>query len=180
MEQSDRKPLTGKMKKWADAYLETLNKTEAARRAGYGGNDADLANIGYQNYRKLEIQAYLKDQLDKMAMSAEEAIARLGDMASSSHADFAEVNLREDLKGHPKAHLVKTVITDVYEDKMGKVHHKLRLELYDAQSAILNVLKIHGKFNNDAGSSEDKPFIVKVVYGERANSQSPQSSPETD
>lgn len=64
--------LTGKMKKWADAYLVTLNKTEAARRAGYGGNNADLSNIGYQNYRKLEVQAYLKEKLDQMSMPESE------------------------------------------------------------------------------------------------------------
>lgn len=146
MEESDTKKLTGKMKKWADAYLLTLNKTEAARQAGYQGDDVSLAHIGWENYRKVQIQAYMKERLDQMAMSAEEALARLGDMAAASHADFADVNLREDLKGHPKAHLVKTVVTDVYEDKLGKVHHKLRLELYDAQRAIEDILKIHGKF----------------------------------
>lgn len=165
MESPDTKTLTGKMKKWADAYLVTFNKTEAARRAGYGGDDVSLAQIGYENYRKLGIQAYMKDRLEKMAMSAEEALARLADMAAASHGDFADVQLRDDLKDHPKAHLVKTVITDVYEDKAGKVHHKLRLELYDAQRAIEDILKIHGKFNNGPGSSENEPLVVKVIKG---------------
>lgn len=134
------------MKKWADAYLTTFNKTEAARQAGYEGTPTSLAQIGWENYRKLEIQAYMKERLDQMAMSAEEALARLGDMASASLADFTDVELLADLKDHPKAYLIKHLTSDVYEDKAGKLHYKTRFELHDAQRAIEDILKIHGKF----------------------------------
>lgn len=58
------KPLVGKQVAFVEWYVSAvvnMNKTEAARRAGYKGNDAQLAVIGYENYRKPHIRA----QIDK-------------------------------------------------------------------------------------------------------------------
>lgn len=106
-------------------------------------------------------------EFEKHHMGAIEALALLSEQARGSLGDFVDVQLLADLKEHPKARLVKHLTTDVYEDKAGKLHYKTRFELYDAQRAIEDILKIHGKFNNDAGSSEEKPFIIKVVYGDK-------------
>lgn len=84
--------LSGKQLKWADAYLgeAKFNKTEAARIAGYRGDDKSLANIGYQNYRKLEIKEYIEKRLSESVMSADEALQHLSDIARPpvSHFDF--------------------------------------------------------------------------------------------
>lgn len=138
--------LTPKQLAWANAYLETFNKTEAARRAGYEGNDVTLASVGYENFRKPQIEEYLRDRLNEKVMSADEALALLSEQARGSLGEFAEVQVLADLEDHPKARLVKSLTSDVYEDKAGKVHYKARIELYDSQSAIVNVLKVHGKF----------------------------------
>lgn len=148
-----------KMKVWLTEYYKCWNATEAARRAGYSSPDKQGQEI------KAKFADEIKAHVDELIMSADEAMIRLSDMGKASHGDFADVQLRDDLKDHPKAHLVKTVVTDVYEDKAGKVHHKLRLELYDAQRAIEDILKIHGKFNNGPGSSENEPLVVKVIRG---------------
>lgn len=46
------RPLTLKQRRWVRAYLETGNATEAARRAGYEGNDETLQAIGKENLHK--------------------------------------------------------------------------------------------------------------------------------
>lgn len=48
----EERKLTEKQKRFIDFYIETGNATEAARRAGYRGNNLD--RIGYENLRKLE------------------------------------------------------------------------------------------------------------------------------
>lgn len=154
--------LTAKEKAWADAYLVTFSKAGAARIAKYKGDNKTLAHVGWENYRKAHIQAYMKERLDQMAMSAEEALARLGDMASASLADFTDVELLADLKDHPKAYLIKHLTSDVYEDKAGKLHYKTRFELHDAQRAIEDILKIHGKFTDKLEHSGT--VEVKVEY----------------
>jgi hypothetical protein len=59
--------MTLKQRKWLTAYIETGNATEAARQAGYTGTDASLAQIGYENLRKLEIP--VRDLMDRRGLT---------------------------------------------------------------------------------------------------------------
>jgi phage terminase small subunit len=146
---------------FVNEYLKCWNSSEAARRAGYNGK----ANvIGPRLLADVSIKAEIDARIAELIMSADEALILLSEQARGSLGDFGGVQVLADLEGHPKARLVKALTSDVYEDKAGKVHYKARIELHDAQSAILNVLKIHGKFVSP-GESDDKPFIVKVVRG---------------
>jgi phage terminase small subunit len=140
--------LTDKQKAWANAYLETFNKTEAARRAGYDGNDVSLAKIGSDNYRKVQIMDYIRLRLDERLMSADEVLIRLTEHARGDLSEFADIQLMTDLKQHPKAHLIKRLTMDVYEDKNGKVHYKTHFELYDAQAALDKIMRYHGMYND--------------------------------
>lgn len=151
--------MTAKEKIWFSEYLKCWNASEAARRAEYKWPDKAGQKL------KAKFTAEIKARIDEKIMSADEAMILLSDQARGSLAEFADVQLLADLKEHPKAHLVKTLTTDVYEDKAGKIHYKTRFELYDAQAALRDILRIHGKFANDAGSSEDKPVFVKFVKG---------------
>jgi phage terminase small subunit len=128
---------------FVEEYLKCWNSSEAARRAGYNGRSNQ---IGSRLLTNVDIKAEIDARIAELKMSTDEVLVRLADQARGSHADFTEVNLREDLKDHPKAHLVKTVISDVYEDSKGKIHHKLRFELYDAQAALVHIGKAHGLF----------------------------------
>jgi len=63
------KKLTARQKKFALAYLKTLNSTQAAIEAGYAknGNEGSCAVIGYENLRKLNIKQYIDAELTKIA-----------------------------------------------------------------------------------------------------------------
>jgi len=79
-------------------------------------------------------------------MGPEEALALLSDQARGNLADFADVQIFADLKNHPKAYLLKTLNTDTFEDSKGRIHHKMRIEPHDAQAALRDILRIHGRF----------------------------------
>lgn len=157
------KKLTAKEQAWADAFLVTLNKAEAARRAKYKGDSSTLAHIGWENYRKAHIQAYLKAKLDEMAMPANEVLTRLSEQASADMSDFLEfkegIKLPYlDLKTANEKGLLRLVKKFKYNSE-----GQPEIELYDAQAALVHLGKAHGLFNNDPGSSEDKPIYHKMV-----------------
>lgn len=133
--------LTLKEQAWAEAYLETYNKTEAARRAKYKGNDATLSIVGYENYRKPKIQAYLKTRLQEAVMSADEVLKRFAEEARLNIAEFLipETLNIDPKKVHEKGHLVKSITPTKYGPK---------IELYDSQSARLNLGKELGLFTD--------------------------------
>lgn len=55
------RPLTEKQRKFCEAFLGPAkgNKTEAARQAGYKGNDNTLCTVARENLEKPHIVAYL-------------------------------------------------------------------------------------------------------------------------
>ena len=69
--------MTAKQIAFCEAWILTLNKTEAARRAGYSERSA--ATIGYENLKKPEIREYIHARLRTLAHTAdmEEAMAFL-------------------------------------------------------------------------------------------------------
>jgi phage terminase small subunit len=82
-----QRKLTLKQIVFAQAYISTEtrgNGTQAARRAGYKGNDSTLAQVAYKNLRIPEVEAYI-DKLQMEVersyqhdhMSAQEVVGRL-------------------------------------------------------------------------------------------------------
>jgi phage terminase small subunit len=138
---------------WLTEYLKCFNATEAARRAGYKSPDKQGQEV------KAKFADEIKAHIDELVMSADEALILLSEQARASLGDFAAVQVLADLENHPKARLVKSLASDVYEDKAGKVHYKARIELHDSQAAILNVLKIHGKFTEKVEHSADEKLL---------------------
>jgi hypothetical protein len=132
-----RKQANGAWNNWANGKTYDGNKPENSytwqtRARAY---DDHLAALRLAEY-------------EKRHMGPEEALARLADIARASHANFAGVLTRDDLRGHPNADVIKTIITDTYEDAHGRLHHKMKLELYPALNAIEDILRIHGKFDD--------------------------------
>lgn len=85
-------PLTIKQQLFCKYYLETLNATEAARRAGYKGNENTLANVGSDNIRKPKIRAYIDEQLAALTMSADEVLFSLDKIARGADiTQFADL-----------------------------------------------------------------------------------------
>lgn len=86
--------LTDKQRVFVEEYLKCWNATEAARRAGYAGSNETLAVIGFENLRKPNIAKFIQKRISEKAMSADEVLLRLGEIARGSLKPF--VKSRDD------------------------------------------------------------------------------------
>lgn len=175
--------LSNKQRVFIDEYLICLNASEAARRAGYNGKSNV---VGSQLLANLSISEEITQRLQERHLSADAVLARLADMARSDIADFTSLEKLSDLTNEEyrgKTHVIKRFKRRIYRPKNGDPFEEIELELYPADMNLERVGKVHGLFNSGAGESDDKPFIVKVVYGDRnqrANNSSQATAPETD
>ena len=75
--------LTEKQKAFADYYIESLNATQSAIRAGYSVDCA--RSIGYENLTKPHIKRYIDERLELLdkvrIMKMNEALIRLSEKA---------------------------------------------------------------------------------------------------
>ena len=78
-----RATLTLKQQLFVEAYIGPArgNATEAARKAGYTGNDATLAQVAAENMRRPQILALINSRVEEVAMTADEILAELADIA---------------------------------------------------------------------------------------------------
>lgn len=103
--------LTEKQKAFADYYIECLNATEAARRAGYSKKSAEV--IGFENLRKPKIEEYIQKRLDE---KEEERVA--------SQDEVLEY-LTKVMRGEIKEEQVVTENTGDYQSKAKVVKKKV-------------------------------------------------------
>ena len=82
------KELTTKQRLFVEAYLANPNATEAARRAGYAGNDLTLAQVGAENLRKPYIADLLEERVTEAAMSSDEVLAELAYIAKGDYVTY--------------------------------------------------------------------------------------------
>lgn len=141
--------LSGKQRAFIDAYLgeAKFNATEAARLAGYKGNDVTLASVGYENIRKPQIKSAIAAYWERNAMSAEEALSRIADVARADIGEFVTIIKKgekqvalvdmEQVKKH--GHLVKSISYTKYGP---------RIELHDAPAALRDIGKYHALFTD--------------------------------
>lgn len=161
--------MRNKQRAFIEEYLKDFNATQAAIRAGYSERSA--YSIGQENLKKPEIAEAIQARLNELQMGADEALKLLSDQARSSpeiFMTFEQGTWKLDL---PKAyrdgklHLIKSIMPTQYG---------LKIELYDAQSAIDKVLRVHGKYK-DVGT-EDNPLhidglkeMIEKAYGNDSN-----------
>jgi phage terminase small subunit len=147
--------LTTKQRLFVESYLSNgFNATEAARAAGYKGNDVTLAAVGYENLRKPQIAAVVSERINEAAMSANEVLARLSKHARGSLFDLldedGELNLK-DARARGVDDLLKKVKRTTFDtkDKDGNVTSTRtthEYEIHDAQAALVHLGKYHKLF----------------------------------
>lgn len=169
--------LTGKQKLWADAYITTLNQTESARLAGYSGEDNVLAKQGSENVRNPKIMAYVRERLEQHAMSAEEVLVRLTDIARGDIADcvneFGAIDVAE-AKRRGKSHLIKRIKikeTRVTEkDGTERDIVETELELHDSLKADEILSKYHDLTNRVKVQTWEDDIIADIKAGKMSYS----------
>jgi len=142
--------LSNKQQAFISCYLTTWNASEAARLAGYSERSARF--IGRENLTKPYIQAAIKARLDDLSVSSDEVIVRLTDIARGSLEDFIDIDdtggIRLDLAKAArlgKLHLIK---------RLEPTEWGWRIELYDAQAALVQLGKALGVFKEETHRDE--------------------------
>lgn len=138
--------LTIKQRLFLDHYIVCMNGTEAARRAGYEGDTATLANMASQNLRNQYILRALETRLNTFAMSPAEVLTRLTDIARGDVGDALNSSGAVDpteARNRGKSHLIKRIKTKTITTDDNDIH-ETEIEMYDAQSALTTLLKFHG------------------------------------
>lgn len=178
--------LTGKQQAFINAYLSNgFNATDAARQAGYEGNDNVLGVQGHENLRNPKIASIISERINEAAMSANEVLARLSQIARGEVTDFLDEDGKWDLKTARKLKkqgLLKKVkskrtskqldsITEGNEDsretlETSLVYEEVEFELYSAHEALRDLGKFHKLFNDrqEIGGINGGPIQVNVTY----------------
>lgn len=165
---TDEKPkLTHKQQVFVNEYLKSFNATAAAKAAGYSEKTA--YNIGWENVRKPEIQAAIKARLDEAHMGADEALKLLSDIARGDIGEFVndfggvDIGAARKLGKTRLIKKVKTKTITINGKNEDKEIIEEEVELYPADSALRDILKIHGKFKDTlditSGGEKIKGYI---------------------
>lgn len=84
-------PLTPKQKAFAELYVALGNATEAARQAGYKGNNITLASVAAENLRKPHISQYIAElstpKEEKRIATAEEVMEFFSNVMQGKEKD---------------------------------------------------------------------------------------------
>lgn len=140
------KSLTVKQRRFVDAYIETGNAAEAARRAGYKSRNADV--MGRENLRKPTVrkvlEARLKEIEDKRIAKAKEVMEFLtssmrgeikeeavvvegvGDGCSAARIIEKQIGVNDRIKA--AVQLAKRYGLDRPEDADGEAHITFKFE----------------------------------------------------
>lgn len=168
--------LSKKRRVFIEEYLKDFNGTQAAIRAGYAENSASVTAsrlIANDN-----ISDAIDAAIEERAMTANEVLQRLADMARGDMGDFLDVNsmglFNLDLakaKELGLLHLVKklkdrSVMTMTMKDgeEVATETHNIEVELHDAQSALVHLGRHHKLFTDKVETEIDGNVTLKVVY----------------
>ena len=136
--------LTPLQDRFVDWYIITLNRTEAARKAGYKGDDNALAVIGHRNLRNAKIRAAITARMEELTMPKAEILMRLEQEASADISWFFEVKggkVQIKESAFKKfGHLIKSI----RQTKDG-----IHLALYDSQKAKELLAKHYGMLTDN-------------------------------
>jgi hypothetical protein len=123
------------------------------------------------------IAAEVSDRLNALHMSADEALTLLTDQARGDIGqlmDVSTVGFTLDLYNAKEAGLTRlikrvkqktTIFQAKSESQEDREVTETEIELYDSQSALINILKIHGKFvdRQDITSGGEK-IVAPIIY----------------
>lgn len=175
--------LTNKQKIFVEEYLVSWNAADAALKAGYAPKYA--RQTGYENLTKPYIKQRIEDRLAESAMSANEVLKRLSDQARASLLPFVEITpdgfVYFDFS-HPDAknyfHLIKKIKTKrVRQITGGKDAEEwenewVEVELYDAQSALVQLGRHHSLFTDNIKGEIDHNLKVNIYLPDNQRNDS--------
>lgn len=179
--------MTAKQKLFCIEYMVDLNGAAAARRAGYSASTARQKAHGL--LQDSEVKAEIARLMEDKAMSAEEAVYRMTQMARGSLAPFlryteykqldADGKQKVDDKGKPLPPTISVSIDLTTEEARANLHllKELKstewgyeLKIHDPKDAVDKVIQLHGKYKQlpgDAGGDKNTTNIYVLPDGSK-------------
>lgn len=162
--------LTARQRLFIEEYLVSWNASDAARRAGY---KSAVNVVGSRLLANVSIQEVISKRMSEKAMKADENIQRLSDQARINISEFITEKTRYvyDKEGNQigeyqsfeldweqvklKGHLIKSITNTQWGP---------RLELYDGQTALVQIGKALGALTERVDMTSQGEKINLVVY----------------
>jgi phage terminase small subunit len=164
-QESIYKALTRKQRKFVDAYLETLNATEAARRAGYSDKSSGARVRGSELLANRNVRTAIDERLAEQVMSANEVLSRLTEQASVNISDFFLID-EDGAVGDVNTAYLKEHGNLVKKIKVEK--DKVELELYDGQNALVQLGRRWGVFTDKMDVKVTEQDVDAAIVAELA------------
>ena len=175
--------MTNKQKQFINEYLKCWNATQAAIRAGYSEKTA--YSIGPRLLKDVEIKAVIKQRIDENAMTADEALQEMANIARGditdlmviSHAGFT-VELLDGDEVVPEAKNIRkikqkvTTIIGKKETDDDKEIVETEIEMYDRKDALKTILQHHGQLKDFVENSGETKIIIEYADDWREDNES--------
>ena len=142
---------------FCENYIQTSNGTLSSRLAGYKGELDNVHAVNASNLlRNPKIRDYIADRYKEFAMSSDEVLMRLADIARANLSDYCDDDGTVDWK---KVHKHGYAFKSLKKGSKLEFESKLRaLELIGkAQAMFSDKLEVAGG---------DKPITVRVEYSD--------------
>jgi phage terminase small subunit len=137
--------LTERQKRFAIEYVDCMNATQAAIRAGYSKDSA--RRWGYALLQNSTIQAEIARIMRETRMTEDELVARLTKMATASYEDFLSFD-----GYYPRVDLHKAreagALLAVRKLKFHPSGTVSEVELHDARHTLMHLAKIYGMLHD--------------------------------
>jgi hypothetical protein len=138
-------------------------------------NSAGVAASAF--FRNIKIRAEIERRLKAKAMSADEVLARLGDMARASHKPYIKIDDDgfvyfnfADAEAQKNMHLIKKIKTKRERRLIGRGKEAeewegewVEVELHDAQAALEKLGKFHGMFIENVKHEGEVTLNVRYI-----------------
>lgn len=136
-----------------ERYLSNgFNGHRAALDAGYSPKSAQA--IATENLRKPLIAKEIAAAMEKLAMPAQEAVARLAAQARGDIREFLGLSI-EEVRAHPHGHLIRRMKSVTSPNGETRVE----IEMYDAQAALSSIIK---ELHLQAGEATERSENVQI------------------
>ena len=163
---------------FVEAYIGEANgnATEAARIAGYSGNDNALGVVGHGLLRNSKIQSLITRRVSCVAMSSSEVLARMAEIATSDIGEFIDIkpdgSYRLNLSKRKRTRLLKKLKTTRTTTKDSETEIT-DFEVRDPFSALVKLGEYHGLWDRELGrkpaSDNQPPKRIDLPRRKRAN-----------
>ena len=168
-------PLSDKHQLVLEHYLTCWNQTEAYARV-YNVDRHSASVLAWRLFKQPNFAAHLNIRREEIHMTADEAIKLTSDIARGDVArimDVSSVGFSLDMSKAQELGLTKlikkvrqktTTFLARNESQEDREVHELEVELYDAQAAQRDILRLHGRFpESSRRTNADTPPAGAIV-----------------